>query len=103
MAILSDTTISTHHLDPNHPNCARLVAVEGTVALVSGADGNPGCPTGEGNPWKLQGKIEGDAIFVDFSPKGGPSNLLGKWEDKKPAGIRWPDGNKWVLEGRIPQ
>lgn len=33
--------------DPNHPNCARLVAVEdGNVALISGADGNPGCPTG---------------------------------------------------------
>jgi len=86
--------------DPNHPGCARLVATEGTSALVSGADGNPGCPTGEGRPWKLVGKIDGENIFVDFSPKGGPKNLQGKWETSQPAGIRWPDGNKWVLEGR---
>merc|ERR1712071_157070 len=85
--------------DPNHPNCARLVAIEGETALIMGADGNPGCPTGEGRPWKLVGKASGDNIFVDFSPKGGPKDLKGVWE-AKPPGIRWPDGNKWTLEGR---
>merc|ERR1711865_1329392 len=78
--------------DPNHPNCARLVAVEGTKALLSGADGNPGCPTGEGRPWKLSGVIDGDNILVDFAPKGGPEDLKGVWEPSNPAGIRWPDG-----------
>lgn len=68
--------------------------------MVSGADGNPGCPTGEGRPWNLKGRVDGDNIFVDFSSKGGPKDLNGVWEAKKPAGIRWPDGNKWVLEGR---
>eukprot|EP00591_Stephanopyxis_turris_P001039 CAMPEP_0195519460 /NCGR_PEP_ID=MMETSP0794_2-20130614/14842_1 /TAXON_ID=515487 /ORGANISM="Stephanopyxis turris, Strain CCMP 815" /LENGTH=102 /DNA_ID=CAMNT_0040648617 /DNA_START=185 /DNA_END=489 /DNA_ORIENTATION=+ len=63
--------------DPKHPNCARLVAIEGDDALVSGLDGNPGCPTGEGKPWKLIGSIDGDNIFVDFSPKGGPKDLKG--------------------------
>eukprot|EP00816_Leptocylindrus_hargravesii_P009661 CAMPEP_0196802326 /NCGR_PEP_ID=MMETSP1362-20130617/1953_1 /TAXON_ID=163516 /ORGANISM="Leptocylindrus danicus, Strain CCMP1856" /LENGTH=145 /DNA_ID=CAMNT_0042173587 /DNA_START=32 /DNA_END=466 /DNA_ORIENTATION=+ len=78
--------------DPNHPNCPRLVATEGDKAIISGADGNPGCPTGDGRAWRLEGEIKGDNIFVDFSPKGGPKGLQGKWDG---SGIRWPDGNKW--------
>jgi hypothetical protein len=33
-----------------------------------------------------------DEIFIDFSPKGGPRDLLGKWTGK---GILFPDGNEW--------
>jgi hypothetical protein len=88
--------------DPNHPGCARLIAVEdGGVALVSGADGNPGCSGGEGRPWQLKGKVAGDEkIFIDFSPKGGPKDLTGVWEAGKKPGIRFPDGNKWTLEAK---
>ena len=88
--------------DPNHPGCARLIAVEdGGVALVSGADGNPGCSGGGGRPWRLQGKVSGDdRIFIDFSPKGGPKDLTGVWEAGKKPGIRFPDGNKWTLEAK---
>ena len=89
--------------DPKHPSCPRLIAMEGSTALITGADGNPGCVGGEGNPWRLVGRIDEtkgkdvDEIFVDFGPKGGPKDLMGKWEKN---GIRWPDGNKWTLEGR---
>ena len=31
-------------------------------------------------------------IRIDFSPKGGPKDLLGKWTGK---GILSPDGNNW--------
>lgn len=88
--------------DPNHPGCARLVAVEDDgVALVSGADGNPGCSGGDGRPWQLKGKVSGDdKIFIDFSPKGGPKDLTGVWEAGKKPGIRFPDGNKWTLEAK---
>ena len=34
-------------------------------------------------------------ILVDFSPKGGPPNLLGKYNAKMNA-IQWPDGNAWT-------
>ena len=79
--------------DPNHPNCKRNVAVAGESATLSGTDGNPGCPaSGDGNAWELSGKVSGDEIFVDFSPKGGPKDLKGVWDG---SGIRWPDGNKW--------
>jgi hypothetical protein len=84
------------YADPNHPNCLRQVEVIGTKASVSGTDGNPGCPAdGSGNKWKLVGSVKEDKIFVDFSPKGGPKDLEGKWEGAPVPGIRWPDGNLW--------
>jgi len=84
-----------------HPNCPRLVAVEKDgKAILTGADGNPDCPTGNGTPFQLAARVDGDSIFVDFSPKGGPKDLTGVWEAGKTPGIRWPDGNKWTLLGR---
>lgn len=86
--------------DPKHPNCRRIVVVkpDGSAA-VSGTDGNPGCPEdGSGDVWRVVGEVEGNTILVDFSAKGGPANIKGVWEDKSPAGIRWPDGNKWTVK-----
>lgn len=34
-------------------------------------------------------------IFVDFSPKGGPKDLLGVYNEDL-NGIKWPDGNLWT-------
>jgi len=83
--------------DPNHPNCLREVqVVSPSLADVTGTDGTPGCPPdGSGRKWSLTGKIEGDSILIDFSPKGGPKNLKGVWEPSPVPGIRFPDGNLW--------
>jgi hypothetical protein len=82
--------------DPKHENCLRVVEVKGNVAMISGTDGSPACPPdGAGKAWNLQGKINGDEIFIDFTPKGGPKDMTGLWEDDTP-GIRFPDGNKWT-------
>ncbi len=63
---------------------------------MSGTDGNPGCPPdGSGKGWTLVGSVKEDKIFVDFTPKGGPKDLEGKWEADPVPGIRWPDGNLW--------
>eukprot|EP00970_Alexandrium_tamarense_P018604 scaffold13354_cov181-Alexandrium_tamarense.AAC.17 len=56
--------------------------MEGSTAVISGVDGNPGCGVGsvQGAEWKLTGRVdEKDAneIFVDFSSKGGPKDLVG--------------------------
>lgn len=84
------------YADPIHPNCLRRVEVIGQKAAVSGTDGNPGCPAdGSGKKWNLVGSVKEDKIFVDFSPKGGPMDLEGKWEAEPVPGIRWPDGNLW--------
>ena len=37
-----------------------------------------------------------DTILIDFSPKGGPKNLIGQYDG---SGIRFPDGNRWVKVG----
>ena len=91
---------SGDYADPNHPNCLRQVRVlaTGTKALVSGTDGNPGCPIdGSGQPWKLDAIIsnEDNTISVDFSPKGGPSSLQGV---KTTKGILWEDNNLWTTK-----
>eukprot|EP00960_Hanusia_phi_P055557 763001-Hanusia_phi.AAC.8 len=103
------------------PKQRHLQALVGWPDLrqVSGVDGNPGCPAdnaGAQKPWRLNGectfcchiltqpvgKVDGKNIFVDFSPKGGPKDLLGKWEND---GIRWPDSNKWtkIVQKDYPQ
>lgn len=44
--------------------------------------------------WKIQGKLKSNTeATIDFSPKGGPGNLLAKFDQD---GIVFPDGNKWT-------
>lgn len=96
--IANAADLTGSYSDPKHPNCQREIVVNGLNADIKGTDGTPGCPPdGSGKAWKLQGKInaEGDSIFVDFSPKGGPKDLKGAWDG---SGIKWPDGNKWTIK-----
>lgn len=77
--------------DPNHPGCLRKITVKGKEVTILGSDSIDGS-----NQWLLKAN-EGypGTIFVDFSPKGGPSDLLGVYNDKA-DGIKWPDGNMWA-------
>lgn len=99
--------------DPNHPGCLRSIKVVGgglgpdgrqqkVTALVKGVDGTGAKGACSDKPalkdvWSLNGKVSKnddgeDQLFVDFSPKGGPSNLLATYEN---GGVKFPDGNKW--------
>jgi len=100
----ADVNFSGKYSDPNHPNCRREIVIDNKVkakTTLKGTDGNPGCPPdGSGAEWQLPGKVKADTIVVDFTKKGGPPNLVGKWDKSDNApGIRWPDGNKWTLVG----
>merc|ERR1712232_1325829 len=98
--------------DPNHPGCLRQVKVVGAplkgdgtrsaypVVEVVGWDGREGAktctpvdrPTRE-ELWKIEGSLRSNKeAVIDFSPKGGPSNLVATFDD----GIVFPDGNKWT-------
>mmetsp|Transcript_24076 Transcript_24076/g.45755 ORF Transcript_24076/g.45755 Transcript_24076/m.45755 type:complete len:174 (+) Transcript_24076:85-606(+) len=94
--------IAGYYSDPNHPHCKRIIEVAGNIASLTGTDGNPGCPPdGSGEAWTLVGKVNGNTIEVDFSPKGGPPDLKGVYAATDPAGINWPDGNKWTkIDGK---
>lgn len=102
----SSSFFAGSYSDPKHPNCKRVIEVvaDGKAVLLSGTDGTPGCPAdGSGKEWgPLQGRIiDGSStkILVDFSPKGGPSDIAGQFffdGKASSAGINWPDGNTWT-------
>ena len=85
--------------DPNHPGCTRTVDVvvsgDDDDVTVSGADFDD---DGELVPWgPLKAKVDDTKIVVDFSPKGGPSNLTGTWNANTKS-IDWEDENAWPKE-----
>jgi len=89
--------------DPNHPNCLRYVYATQTSGQVYGTD----AAGGEGVPcngvtdirWgPLPATINQNKITVDFSSKGGPSDLQGQYNSTTPA-IDWIDGNSWTKLG----
>eukprot|EP00534_Pseudo-nitzschia_fraudulenta_P003022 CAMPEP_0201125288 /NCGR_PEP_ID=MMETSP0850-20130426/20485_1 /ASSEMBLY_ACC=CAM_ASM_000622 /TAXON_ID=183588 /ORGANISM="Pseudo-nitzschia fraudulenta, Strain WWA7" /LENGTH=92 /DNA_ID=CAMNT_0047393219 /DNA_START=110 /DNA_END=388 /DNA_ORIENTATION=+ len=85
----TDNEFSGEYSDPNHPGCKR------TVTAVGGGDGDvtvSGTDAPGGAVWEVGGTTDGASIVVDFSPKGGPSNLTGT---RVAEGIRWEDGNLW--------
>jgi hypothetical protein len=101
--------------DPNHPECLRQVKVVGAplradgsrsaypVIEVTGYDGKGQGPICTDRPtradlWKVQGTVKSTkTALIDFSPKGGPPNLLATYED---GAIVFPDGNRWT---KVPQ
>lgn len=90
--------------DPEHPGCKRYVGVgsEQGSWRVSGRDAERGsrCKYGVKDvTWAVQATVAGESIVIDFSPKGGPKNLEGKWVGD---GIQFPDGNKWTKKVTKP-
>jgi hypothetical protein len=95
--------------DPQHPGCLRQVKVVGAplrgdgtrsafpVVEVKGWDGKEGlCKERpeRSEIWTIEGKLKSkEEASFDFSPKGGPASLAGKWDTD---GILFPDGNKWA-------
>ena len=97
------------YTDPNHPGGTRTIALSGTgfgnfqLAKITGGGGQ-----GEPASFELNGMISpcpGNSnnnpagakwcITIDFSPKGGPSEFTGFY-DQVEKGIRFPvDGNFW--------
>ena len=99
------------YTDPMHPGGTRTITLQGTklgsyqLAKIVGGGG-----TGEPAIYELPamvspapGKKDAWQITIDFSPKGGPKDFTGYWDDD---GIRFPptpgqisrgetQGNKW--------
>ncbi len=97
-AAVCSSLFAGKYSDPNHPNCLRVVDSETkNSAKVFGADAASGQVTCDGktdvNWGPLPATINGIEIIVDFSSKGGPSDITGKYDNEK---IVWADGNAWV-------
>mmetsp|Transcript_57190 Transcript_57190/g.172935 ORF Transcript_57190/g.172935 Transcript_57190/m.172935 type:complete len:169 (+) Transcript_57190:64-570(+) len=82
------------YVDPMHPFCVRNIKVLDSGIVVNGGDGDPGCLKGTKTLWSLPVEYTpgSDTIKIDFTPKGGPKGVPGKWVGD---GILFPDGNKW--------
>lgn len=85
-----------YYSDPQHPGCTRKIEYDGYGPMVvTGTDGNPGClGRGPVKAFRIYPTYEPgkDTLIFDFSSKGGPANVEGKWDG---TGIVFPDGNKW--------
>ena len=81
------------YTDPKHQDYSsfagyRMLAIKGNGLTLAGTDDGTAF-------WALSGSISKDGtIEVDFSPKGGPSNVQGKL-DSSNHDITWSDGNVW--------
>jgi len=61
--------------DPNHPGCKRLISFENNEVVISGSDELDGS-----KPFRLIARTQPDgSLVIDFSPKGGPKDLKGKY------------------------
>ena len=88
------------YLDPNHPGCKRTISAQSTTEIkVTGFDGKDGgaCNGTDDVAWgPLDGKVTAETIVIDFSPKGGPSDLTGTLNSDEKR-ITWADGNYWPM------
>ncbi|GMH71748.1 hypothetical protein TrLO_g6 [Triparma laevis f. longispina] len=81
--------------DPNHPGTTRTIKVKVTggedeVSVVGFDLADDGSQENWG---PLKATVDGTKITVDFSSKGGPSDLTGEWGQQ--GIIVWGDGNEW--------
>ena len=87
----SPKEVEGYYSDPNHPNGYRLlILADNNKAIVEGSDNGP---ISTGKEWVLQAVTKGSSLFIDFTPKGYPKTLEGKFDG---SGIVFPDGNRWV-------
>ena len=85
--------------DPNHPDGYRWISMTSTIDKTGARIGEcAGSDTGKVQEYMLPATAMqtdmADQIIVDFSSKGGPSDLAGVW-DESADGITWSDGNTW--------
>jgi len=95
----TDSKLSGFYQDPNH---LKKRSWAGT-RMISDAEGDKASDgltligSDDGSHfWMLKGKYtsrDDGAFVVDFSPKGGPSDLSGKFAG---GAIQWSDGNTWT-------
>ena len=91
VAVAAESILTGQYDDPNHPGCLRKITVKDDMVTIIGSDNVDGS-----KQWVLKAKEDAPGVmFVDFSPKGGPSDLLGVYNEKADA-IKWPDGNSWT-------
>ena len=79
--------------DPNHPKGYRILFGDNKKATVQLAD------EANGKVFELPVKVNKSQLAFDFSPKGGPQDVIGSVGTSDVSGektITFPDGNTWT-------
>ena len=71
--------------DPLHPGYPRKIVLQGGGAIITGKDE-------DNKPFKLKASANGKALYIDFTPMGGPPSVRAEWNG---LGLSFPDGNVW--------
>mmetsp|Transcript_12869 Transcript_12869/g.14090 ORF Transcript_12869/g.14090 Transcript_12869/m.14090 type:complete len:277 (-) Transcript_12869:97-927(-) len=79
--------------DPKHPKGYRVIVAKGSAATMSLSDGGANSKLFN-LPVKVNKGKDGTTLTIDFSPKGGPKNIIGTLASDG-SSISFPDGNKW--------
>merc|ERR1719331_3346522 len=79
--------IAGTYSDPQHPGYKAPVKIvlQGGGAIITGKDE-------DGKKFQLKGTPNGKALYINFSPKGGPASVRAEWDG---IGLVFPDGNVW--------
>ena len=101
--VIAGSIFDGRYSDPNHPEGFREIKIDGDVDPNTGFQSGTcvGSDTSSTEPdWTLTAKAGQtetfDEIVIDFSPKGGPADFIGRFESEGGEGIRWlADNNKW--------
>jgi hypothetical protein len=86
--------------DPNHPSCDRKIVTDSIYGADAAGGEGAACDGETDIAWgPIPAAINATSIIADFSSKGGPSELHGKYNFESNA-IDWEDGNAWTKLGR---
>ena len=81
---------SAQRLNWRRDGLPRFIAVSAFslihLPICTGADE-------DGKPWRVKGQVGGSRLLIDFSPKGGPTDVIATWNG---IGLVFPDGNVWT-------
>ena len=87
------------YTDPNHPDGYRVITFTQNYNWGYRVGSCDGSDTGKVQEYSLPAASrEDETIEIDFSSKGGPSDLIGTWNHDA-TGIEWSDGNIWPMVG----
>lgn len=83
------------YLDPKHPRGYRVITGSGSKLSMQLQDEPTGKTFSIPIKQSKDKKTKASLLTVDFSPKGGPKNIVGTF-DEKGGKITYPDGNVWT-------
>ncbi|CAJ1378814.1 unnamed protein product [Effrenium voratum] len=101
--VASAAPLAGEYDDPDYPGCKRRILTlnNGEVQVnMKDPDRGRSCKGKQQVKFVLPGKSSGDQVTIDFSDRGGPSNVVAKFDG---TNLVFSDGTSWTRKGDLPQ